>query len=966
VGVRNERVVLSLQDAGFSTGMATAAANAALLDRNLDRLDGTSVDFDQSLRRTSKTVDKSGAAFRKNALDIDSFSGRLGLATRAVAAFGPALVPLTAQAAPAIAGLSAGLLSVATGTIVVASAFRGVGDALGAVNMAALEPTAANLDAAREAMEGLVPAARDAVKAMSEWSFLFWDIREAGAASFFPGVAEGLEELQATAPVLERIFATVGEAAGSLVEDAAGWISGPEGMAFLEFWQQEAPGALTAFGTAAGNVTVGLAELLMAMDPASDGFMNGLVGATERFREWADGLAQTEGFQQFLAYLRETGPQVAETVGAIANALVQVAQAAAPVGALLLPILEALADVISTIADSDLGTPIMAAVAAMSALSIASRGLEKLNTVKALATFTTDVERANAAMKVTRPTMRDFGRVLVYGGQGAEQLTRQMQSSSAAISAHSREVAKSKLHVRSWLTANKAMAGGAVALGAGFAASQAGLVGVNTAMGAAIGMMAGPWGAAVGAGVGALVDLAKYSDDATASTEALAASLEQLAVSGTAISSESKAALQRQYQDRLDEYTKTKNLIEGLNADGSEMTIEELKDSAFDADWADYKNELTGLWGDTDLERQKAALDQAETDLRRIEEAANDEARALGFASSEARRHADVLMAGVQGAAGFEASLNRLHDTVKEGSRAFNKNGDLVRGATDEQVAAASALYGTVDAFKALSPAERQARGGMKRARAEFVNAAGAMGMSRDAARELFNELMGLDGTNATPTVTLQGVGSAVDGANQVRNAIDRIKDKTVRVTVIRGILTNGELGQGTEGQGKGVYTNEFKDQISGDWRGARGSLIEAYAHGGIRDAANRHMPEIARPRRNTVRVWAEPETQGESYIPHANDFRRPRAKRVLERTADVLGGEVHWFAGGGLRVNPSNFAPAAAPAATATNLGMAALQAEVKALRRDVRQSSANNARESTRGLNDVAARSRRKMKGL
>jgi TP901 family phage tail tape measure protein len=77
----------------------------------------------------------------------------------------------------------------------------------------------------------------------------------------------------------------------------------------------------------------------------------------------------------------------------------------------------------------------------------------------------------------------------------------------------------------------------------------------------------------------------------------------------------------------------------------------------------------------------------------------------------------------------------------------------------------------------------------------------------------------------------------------------------------------------------------------------ARGNLVRAYAGGGL-DAPNGHVAEIAT---SGVRMWAEPETQGEAYIPLANDWRRPRAKAIASETVNRLGGQVSWYAAGGI-----------------------------------------------------------------
>ncbi|AMS02416.1 tail length tape measure protein [Gordonia phage Bjanes7] len=60
-------------------------------------------------------------------------------------------------------------------------------------------------------------------------------------------------------------------------------------------------------------------------------------------------------------------------------------------------------------------------------------------------------------------------------------------------------------------------------------------------------------------------------------------------------------------------------------------------------------------------------------------------------------------------------------------------------------------------------------------------------------------------------------------------------------------------------------------------------------------DVRNGHQPEIVRP--GDYRLWGEPESGGESYIPHAPD-RRARALGIWQETGRILG--VKGYAGGG------------------------------------------------------------------
>jgi hypothetical protein len=74
---------------------------------------------------------------------------------------GPALVPISAVAVPAVAALGTQLIF-AVGALGTAKlAFMGVGAALKAANKYALDPTTENLKAARTALNALPPSARN-------------------------------------------------------------------------------------------------------------------------------------------------------------------------------------------------------------------------------------------------------------------------------------------------------------------------------------------------------------------------------------------------------------------------------------------------------------------------------------------------------------------------------------------------------------------------------------------------------------------------------------------------------------------------------------------------------------------------------------------------------------------------------------------------------------------------------------
>ncbi|MEU8752029.1 hypothetical protein AB0C88_16200 [Streptomyces chartreusis] len=76
----------------------------------------------------------------------------------------------------------------------------------------------------------------------------------------------------------------------------------------------------------------------------------------------------------------------------------------------------------------------------------------------------------------------------------------------------------------------------------------------------------------------------------------------------------------------------------------------------------------------------------------------------------------------------------------------------------------------------------------------------------------------------------------------------------------------------------------------------ADGGIVKYFANGGVRDES--HVAQIAPA--GSWRVWGEPETGGEAYIP-LSPAKRGRSREVAEQTVGMLGGDVQWFAKGGV-----------------------------------------------------------------
>ncbi len=142
--------------------------------------------------------------------------------------------------------------------------------------------------------------------------------------------------------------------------------------------------------------------------------------------------------------------------------------------------------------------------------------------------------------------------------------------------------------------------------------------------------------------------------------------------------------------------------------------------------------------------------------------------------------------------------------------------------------------------------------------------------------KDLKDRKIEITAPNATPLAQVQ----------RVQDKINGLTGKTVHVTV--------------------QYSESGKPSVVRTH--ADGGIVH-YANGGIRAATNRikafaagaerHIAQIGRP--GEIRIWNEPETQGEAYLPLAPS-KRKRSEAILDRVAQIFGGMVVYPGRGALR----------------------------------------------------------------
>ncbi|MFJ6238894.1 hypothetical protein ACIQH0_32985 [Streptomyces griseus] len=314
----------------------------------------------------------------------------------------------------------------------------------------------------------------------------------------------------------------------------------------------------------------------------------------------------------------------------------------------------------------------------------------------------------------------------------------------------------------------------------------------------------------------------------------------------------------------------------------------------------------------------------------------------------------DVNRAALGGMVGFEASIDAAAKAAKENAGALNMvNGQLDVNSPKAQ-AAATAL---TDLGAKTDEAAAAARASGKpwedvnaiyeRGRSKIVEYGQQMGLTKAEARALAQSVLeipadrstditmrtedaiaGLDqviaAIKATPdakSVTVDALtsdavallnslgyktktlpdgrvqvtantGSALSGLYAVKSARDSLSDKTITIT------TNYRV-TGSTARREGAHGAQLRE--------ADGGVVGYYADGGIRGRAVRHfaagsenhVAQIAPA--GAMRVWAEPETMGEGYVPFAPS-KRPRSRAITEEIVRRLGGDpaaIQWNAEG-------------------------------------------------------------------
>lgn len=365
-----------------------AAGLAAMAAVGDGMLDGVESQADQTARALDEVGDQAGEASaalvavgatgsasmreleraaQSAAREVDNVGDEAQTSALKIGLIATAIVALTAVGSAAIAPLVAGILGLGA-----SFAAAGIGvAAFGAVSISVLgqlfekadevakiEEKIANADTAKEKLaaqkelaavyDSMSNSQRNALKQLQEFKSFWGDFTKQFENPIFDAFNQGLKLTQATLTNLAPTIGNVSAVFTQLLEEINKYMSGGGLNSFFEWLSTTASSSLYNWAHIFGNTFAGIFELLQAFTPLGQQMEQGLLSLTEKFKTWAASVGESQGFKDFIEYVKTNGPVLMETLGNIVNFIVDVGVALAPLGEKLLGLINDFTNFLAT------------------------------------------------------------------------------------------------------------------------------------------------------------------------------------------------------------------------------------------------------------------------------------------------------------------------------------------------------------------------------------------------------------------------------------------------------------------------------------------------------------------------------------------------------------------------------------------------------------------------------------------
>lgn len=168
------------------------------------------------------------------------------------------------------------------------------------------------------------------------------------------GLGNALKGVSNTIVALGPLTSWMADGFENMMSKFADWTSGlkgSEGMkSFIDYVKENLP----KLGSILGDASLGVVDFFAAFDTTASDGLNWLVDKMSEFKDWASNLDNNKQFQQFLDYIEEHGPEIANIISNITTSIGNLVGALSENGGSKLGFLSDLSDLIVKLEDSGL------------------------------------------------------------------------------------------------------------------------------------------------------------------------------------------------------------------------------------------------------------------------------------------------------------------------------------------------------------------------------------------------------------------------------------------------------------------------------------------------------------------------------------------------------------------------------------------------------------------------------------
>lgn len=338
------------------------ATNRSLLFNIVARYQG-----DRAMQGAADSLDRFGRAAGKliavapaaQAASAGIVAG-VGAATATFAAAGAALGAFGAAVAPQIKKMNetsdaslklAKARETAANKQQVADRLEAQGSALaGKAQTAATSAKLAAVQAEnayRRATKGLPTETRDAAMSFAKLKLAYQGWSNSLTPTTMPMFTKGFNTVRKMLPSLTPLVRTAGAALDNFFNSAADGVNNGGFAKFMTRLNEAAKVSLPNLLLSIKNIFVGVGGVIKAFLPSTAGFSDGIENMTRKFAAWGQGLSKSEGFKNFMSYVRENGPLLMEVLGNVGRSVVSLIAALGPLTGQSLVLVNAFASIIA-------------------------------------------------------------------------------------------------------------------------------------------------------------------------------------------------------------------------------------------------------------------------------------------------------------------------------------------------------------------------------------------------------------------------------------------------------------------------------------------------------------------------------------------------------------------------------------------------------------------------------------------